>query len=496
MARPAAFIDRDGTLIEDADFLTSANGIRFLPGAVPALKQLHEAGYAVVIITNQSGIARGLLTEADLKAIHEALVRQVEMMGGHIDAIYHCPHLPPDHADAKNPGTVGKYITECDCRKPKPGMFVQARDELDLDLGASFAVGDAWRDIEAALAVGVPSVKVPRPASRSERPRPELPVVGLAATLAEAVEIILNTSPEEAHNTVRQAQRTAAAKARNVGSKTMAKRSHRKKKPAPEAKLDFETADAETTDADETAETEFDASLASSPVLEQLDSGDATGALKYEPVADAMEPPDVEETLEEETQSLDEDDDLEEEEEDGEDEEDVEVDEAAFAEALRDEDEAEEEDERDEVEEKYEDAPVCGRCGAEIDEADRTIGAAGEVHDVPLCRECFPEVSRRSERAARHAVERGPAADLAVTDDLPSTLDAILAELRALSARQRSIDGGLDLARVVAMVAQAFAVILAGMAPVFVQSVFIWLLAAIFVQLLALTMFTISRKRD
>jgi D-glycero-D-manno-heptose 1,7-bisphosphate phosphatase len=474
LAQPAAFIDRDGTLIEDADFLTSADGIRFLPGAVPALKRLHEAGYAVVIITNQSGIARGLLTETDLAAIHDALIRQVEMMGGHIDAIYHCPHLPPEHADADDPGNVRRYVTECDCRKPRPGMFLRARDELDLDLDASFAVGDAWRDVEAALGAGVPSVKVPRPASRGERPRPELPLLGEAATLAEAVEIILNTSPEEARDTVRQARRTAVAKTRNVGSKTMAKRSHHKKKPAPEAKLDFETPDAPMaeTAADDTAEPEFDASLASSPVLGQLDAGDAAD----EPAEDEAEPSDVDEELDEEE----------------EDEEDVEVDEEAFAEALRDEDDLEEE----EVEEEDEDASVCGRCGAEIDEADVTSGAAGEVHDVLLCRECFPEVSRMSERAARHTGERGQAAGTAAPGNTPATLEAILGELRAQSARQQSVDGGLDLARVVAMVAQTFAVILAAMAPMLIDKAPVWLLAAIFVQLLALTMFTISRKRN
>jgi D-glycero-D-manno-heptose 1,7-bisphosphate phosphatase len=202
MSQPAIFLDRDGTLIEDADYLSSPEQIRILPRAIAGLQRFRAAGYFVVVVTNQSGVARGLVSEEQLRQIHDRLIEQVELLGGRLDAILYCPHLPE--------GTVSKYAVACPCRKPKPGLFLRARDELGVDLGQSFAIGDAWRDVEAALAAGIPSVKLARPRGREEGPRPDLPILGEARDLDEAADIILGTTAEEAR------QRIAAARPRGL----------------------------------------------------------------------------------------------------------------------------------------------------------------------------------------------------------------------------------------------------------------------------------------
>jgi D-glycero-D-manno-heptose 1,7-bisphosphate phosphatase len=295
MSRPAVFIDRDGTLIEDVDFLTSVEQIRFMPLAVPAMRRLRDAGYAIVIVTNQSAVARGLLGERDLQQIHEALVEQVEILGGQIDGVYYCPHLPPETAKEAE-GVVERYVKDCSCRKPRPGMFLRARDELDLDFERSFAVGDAWRDVEAALAVGVPSVKLPRPPGRTERARPDLHLLGKADTLGEAAELILTSSPEVAQEQLRNARAAARDSATATGEdEAMVRKSERrssrsqKKEPAPEPqqaeeevaevakqeKAAVEEVEAEEQELEagqeEAAELEYDTSLIHSPELDQLE---------------------------------------------------------------------------------------------------------------------------------------------------------------------------------------------------------------------------------
>ena len=197
MAQPAVFVDRDGTLIEDADYLSSSDEIRILPGSIPGLRRLHEAGYLIVIVTNQSGVARGLISEDQLATIHEKLIEQVETLGGTIDAIYYCPHHPEEGR--------GEYRRQCDCRKPLPGLLYQARDELGIDLGRSYLVGDAWRDAEAALAAGVPPIMVPRPVGREEQGRDDVYVMAYAANLAEAAEAILSADAEAVRRQMNEA---------------------------------------------------------------------------------------------------------------------------------------------------------------------------------------------------------------------------------------------------------------------------------------------------
>jgi D-glycero-D-manno-heptose 1,7-bisphosphate phosphatase len=147
MSRKAAFIDRDGVLNEERAFVHRTEDFVFLPGAIEALKLLKGGGYRLVVITNQSGIARGLYSEADYLALTEHMRAQLAAAGVALDAVEYCPHL----VDAP----VERYRVDCDCRKPKPGMLRRASQALDIDPGASFLVGDRLSDIEAGRAAGV-----------------------------------------------------------------------------------------------------------------------------------------------------------------------------------------------------------------------------------------------------------------------------------------------------------------------------------------------------
>ena len=152
MKHPAIFLDRDGTINAEVDFLTNPDELHILPGSIPALRDAMAMGFRLVVITNQSGVARGLLTEARLREIHERMLKNLKAEGVVIDGIYYCPHHPTFG--------VPPYRTVCDCRKPKPGMIERAARELDLDLERSFLVGDRMIDIQTGNAVGIPSLLV------------------------------------------------------------------------------------------------------------------------------------------------------------------------------------------------------------------------------------------------------------------------------------------------------------------------------------------------
>jgi D-glycero-D-manno-heptose 1,7-bisphosphate phosphatase len=147
MSRKAAFIDRDGVLNEERAFVHRIEDFVFLPGAIEALRLLKGAGYLLVIITNQSGIARGLYAESDYLALTEHMRERLAAEGVALDAVEYCPHLP----DAPVP----QYRVDCDCRKPRPGMLRRAAQALDIDLAASLLVGDRLSDIEAGRAAGI-----------------------------------------------------------------------------------------------------------------------------------------------------------------------------------------------------------------------------------------------------------------------------------------------------------------------------------------------------
>lgn len=144
--KPAVFLDRDGTLVEEMEFLVDPDKLRLFPGAAAAVRRLNDAGLPVVIVTNQSMIARGLASEQQLALVHERLIAMLAREGARLDGIYYCPHHPD----------IGElpYRAVCDCRKPLPGLLNQAAADLGLDLGNSAMVGDSLRDLEAGAAAG------------------------------------------------------------------------------------------------------------------------------------------------------------------------------------------------------------------------------------------------------------------------------------------------------------------------------------------------------
>ena len=146
-ARKAAFIDRDGVINVERGFLHRVEEFVFLPGAVESLRWLQAADYLLVVITNQSGIARGLYTEADYLKLTAFMQQRLLSAGVELSAVEYCPHL----ADAQ----LAEFRLDCDCRKPRPGMLRRAAVALDVDLPASILVGDRATDIQAGRSAGV-----------------------------------------------------------------------------------------------------------------------------------------------------------------------------------------------------------------------------------------------------------------------------------------------------------------------------------------------------
>lgn len=150
--RPAIFLDRDGVVIEDAHHLASPDQVRLIPGSADAIAALNRAGWPVVVVTNQSGVARGLFTRDAVHAVHAHLSEQLAGYGARIEAYYYCPHYPTAEVEA--------YRVECACRKPKPGMLLRAAADLGLDLDRSWMVGDRASDLEAGAAAGTRTILV------------------------------------------------------------------------------------------------------------------------------------------------------------------------------------------------------------------------------------------------------------------------------------------------------------------------------------------------
>lgn len=160
MSNQAVFVDRDRTLIEDPGYLAAPEAVKVLPGVELAIKSLRQAGYLVVVVTNQSVIARGILTEDGLEAIHAELRRQLAEKGTHLDAVYYCPYHPE--------GTVEGYAIESELRKPKPGMLLKGAEQLDIDLDQSWMVGDSPRDVEAGQRAGCRTVRIRIPGQEDQ----------------------------------------------------------------------------------------------------------------------------------------------------------------------------------------------------------------------------------------------------------------------------------------------------------------------------------------
>jgi len=183
----AVFLDRDGVLIEDRELLVDPAEIHVLDGVGAALGALKNAGFRLVVVSNQAVVARGMITEQAVDTIHERMQSLIRQAGGpELDAVYFCPH----HPDA----TVPDYRCACPCRKPRPGMLLRAADEHRLDLKASFMVGDRMTDIMAGAAAGCRTVLVqtgrhndppivtvdpPDPSCRPDHTCPDLPAAAL-----------------------------------------------------------------------------------------------------------------------------------------------------------------------------------------------------------------------------------------------------------------------------------------------------------------------------
>jgi D-glycero-D-manno-heptose 1,7-bisphosphate phosphatase len=169
---PAVFIDRDGTIMEDTDYCSDPSDVRIFPDAVEAVRELKSRGFKVIIITNQSGIGRGLFTVDQYRAVESEVLRQLG--AGLIDATYHCPDAP------------GQYSN---CRKPAPGMIVQAQRDHPIDLSRSFLIGDKEIDVQCAHNAGVRAIRV---RTGDQRDMTGTTADWVADDMPAAVQIILN----------------------------------------------------------------------------------------------------------------------------------------------------------------------------------------------------------------------------------------------------------------------------------------------------------------
>ncbi len=148
----AVFLDRDGTINVDKDYLYRIEDFEYLPGAVEGLKRLYDLGYILIVVTNQSGIARGYYTEQDYVNLEKWMEDDLESKGIHISASYFCPHLPG--------ALVKKYDVDCECRKPKLGLYQKAIEEWDIDLDHSIAIGDKLRDLAICSKTGCKGILI------------------------------------------------------------------------------------------------------------------------------------------------------------------------------------------------------------------------------------------------------------------------------------------------------------------------------------------------
>jgi D-glycero-D-manno-heptose 1,7-bisphosphate phosphatase len=148
----AVFLDRDGTVNVEKEYLSSPDQLQLIPRSAAAIRELNHLGTRVFVITNQSGVARGFFSEEDVQRIHDALRTLLKSQDAFVDDFFYCPHLPgsPDH----------RYNKTCDCRKPKPGMLQQAERKYSVDLTRSFIIGDRCVDVAAGKAVAAGTVMV------------------------------------------------------------------------------------------------------------------------------------------------------------------------------------------------------------------------------------------------------------------------------------------------------------------------------------------------
>lgn len=183
--RAAVFLDRDGTIIEDAHYIARPELVRLQPRAAEAIAMLNRTGVPVVVVTNQSGIARGLLTDADYERVHGRMLELLEARGARIDASYMCPHHPDVSGD-------------CECRKPGTLLFRRAAEEHRLDLARSAYIGDRWRDVAPALALGGRGILIANELTPAEDVDAAAQAgVPIATSLRDAVTLLERLAPGE-----------------------------------------------------------------------------------------------------------------------------------------------------------------------------------------------------------------------------------------------------------------------------------------------------------
>ncbi len=179
--RPAVFLDRDGTIIADRHYLADPAGVTLLPGAAEAIARLNHAAIPVLLVTNQSGIGRGLFSDADFRAVQERMLQLLEERDARLDGVYHCPHAP-DHEPP------------CECRKPRIELFRRAAAEHGLDLARSWYIGDRVRDVAPAAQLGGTAILV----GGGHLDDPEIPAFAdRAPDLSTAVERVLRSRPRD-----------------------------------------------------------------------------------------------------------------------------------------------------------------------------------------------------------------------------------------------------------------------------------------------------------
>jgi D-glycero-D-manno-heptose 1,7-bisphosphate phosphatase len=149
---PAVFLDRDGTIIEEVGYLNHIDRVRLYPWSAKAIRKLNQAGLPVIVMTNQSGVARGYFPEELVRRVHQKIARELAARGARVDAFYYCPHYPN--------GPVKAYGQACHCRKPETGMIDEAAKRFKINVSASFVVGDSYRDMRMGFRAGARTVLV------------------------------------------------------------------------------------------------------------------------------------------------------------------------------------------------------------------------------------------------------------------------------------------------------------------------------------------------
>ncbi|MHC4186996.1 MAG: D-glycero-alpha-D-manno-heptose-1,7-bisphosphate 7-phosphatase [Planctomycetota bacterium] len=182
MTDRAIFLDRDDTLIEDPGYISDPDQVVLLNGVSEALSQFRSMGYKLVVTSNQSGVARGIVTEEVLGNIHERLEQLLAEQGAYLDKIFYCPYHPD--------GVIKKYSKESDLRKPNPGMLLKAAKEMDVDLSESWVIGDSERDIKAGLRAGCRTILIEPPSENVGLRDNEIKSDFKAVNMREAVNIV------------------------------------------------------------------------------------------------------------------------------------------------------------------------------------------------------------------------------------------------------------------------------------------------------------------